>query len=219
MMKEQAGSSYLFGGNAPFIEEQYEAYLADPAAVSPRWRSYFDQIRGGAADVAHAPVIDAFVALAKSRKAVAAATDATVEAKQSAVVQLVEAYRSIGVRHADLDPLQRQEKPALAELDPASYGFTDTDLDLEFNTGSLVGPERATLREIIEHLRATYCGSIGMEYMYLTDAPQKRWLQERIESVRARPSFDQDYRKHIMERLTAAETLERYLHTKYVGQK
>ncbi len=219
MMKEQAGSSYLFGGNAPFIEEQYEAYLADPTTVSPRWRSYFDQIRAGAADVAHAPVIDAFVALAKSRKAVAAATDATVEAKQSAVVQLVEAYRSIGVRHADLDPLQRQEKPALAELDPASYGFTDTDLDLEFNTGSLVGPQRATLREIIEHLRATYCGSIGMEYMYLTDAPQKRWLQERIESVRARPSFDQDYRKHIMERLTAAETLERYLHTKYVGQK
>ncbi len=219
MMKEQAGSSYLFGGNAPFIEAQYEVYLADPAAVSPRWRNYFDQIRGGAADVAHAPVIDAFVALAKSRKAIAAATDATVEAKQSAVVQLVEAYRSIGVRHADLDPLQRQEKPALAELDPASYGFTETDLDLEFNTGSLVGPERATLREIIEHLRVTYCGSIGMEYMYLTDAPQKRWLQERIEGVRATPSYDQDYRKHIMERLTAAETLERYLHTKYVGQK
>jgi len=219
MMKELSGNSYLFGGNAPFIEEQYEAYLADPASVSPRWRGYFDQIRAGAPDVAHAPVIDAFVALAKTRKAVAAAADAAVEAKQSSVVRLVEAYRFIGVRHAELDPLKRQEKPYLAELDPASYGFAEADLDLEFNTGSLVGPERATLREIIARLQATYCGSIGMEYMYLNDAPQKRWLQERIEGVRATPNYDKEYRKHIMERLTAAETLERYLHTKYVGQK
>ncbi len=219
MMKELSGNSYLFGGNAPFIEEQYEAYLADPAAVSPRWRSYFEQIRGGAADVAHAPVIEAFVALAKTRKAASTAADAVVEAKQSAVVQLIEAYRCIGVRHADLDPLQRQEKPYLAELDPASYGFTEADLNLEFNTGTLVGPERAKLGAIIAHLQKTYCGSIGMEYMYLTDAPQKRWMQERIEGVAATPNFDREYRKHIMERLTAAETLERYLHTKYVGQK
>jgi 2-oxoglutarate dehydrogenase E1 component len=219
MMKELAGNSYLFGGNAPFIEEQYEAYLADPEAVSPRWRGYFDQIRAGTADVAHAPVIEAFVQLAKTRKAVSAAADAVAEAKQANVVQLINAFRFLGVRHAELDPLQRQERPYLAELDPGTYGLNDGDLDLEFNTGSLVGPERATLREIIAHLQATYCRSVGMEYMYIADSTEKRWLQERLEGARSTPNYEADYRRHIMERLTAAETLEKYLHTKYVGQK
>jgi 2-oxoglutarate dehydrogenase E1 component len=219
MMKELAGNSYLFGGNAPFIEEQYEAYLADPASVSENWRNYFDQIREGAPDVAHAPVIASFVQLAKSRKPGLTGVEAVVEAKQVQVLQLINAYRFLGVRQAELDPLQRQEKPYLPELDLANYGFSNADLEAEFNTGSLVGPERAKLKEIVAHLQQTYCGSIGMEYMYIADTAQKRWLQERLEGTRATPNYALEYRRHIMERLSAAETLEKYLHTKFVGQK
>jgi 2-oxoglutarate dehydrogenase E1 component len=92
-------------------------------------------------------------------------------------------------------------------------------MDTVFNTGTLMGPEQAPLREIIRGLQETYCGTLGVEYMYLSSRAEKRWIQERLEPVRSKPSFAPDYKKHILERLTAAEGLERYLHTRYVGQK
>src|SRR6266850_2872507 len=92
-------------------------------------------------------------------------------------------------------------------------------MDTVFNTGTLIGPEQASLREIIKMLQETYCGTLGVEYMYLSSRVEKRWIQERLEPVRSKPSFAPDYRKHILERITAAEGLERYLHTRYVGQK
>ncbi len=88
-----------------------------------------------------------------------------------------------------------------------------------FGTGSLIGPPRASLAEILRILRETYCGSIGVEYMYITDTEQKRWIQNRIEGSRAQPRFSPEYKRHILERLNAAEGLEKYLHTRYVGQK
>jgi 2-oxoglutarate dehydrogenase E1 component len=172
-------------------------------------------------DVAHEPVRRQFAELARRSpwaaggRAPASADDAL---KQVAVLQLISAYRFLGVRHADIDPLQRQEKPYIQELDPAFYGLSDADMDTEFATGSLVGPARATLRDILTHVRQTYCGSIGFEYMYLSDPAQKKWIQQRFETVRSRPSYDAEFKLHVLERLTAAETLEKYLHTKYVGQ-
>jgi 2-oxoglutarate dehydrogenase E1 component len=138
--------------------------------------------------------------------------------KQVAVLQLIGAYRFLGVRHAEIDPLKRQEKPYIQELDPSFYGLSDADMETEFNTGSLVGPQRATLRQILTHVRETYCGSIGFEYMYISDPAQKKWIQQRFESIHSRPSYDAAFKLNILERLTAAETLEKYLHTKYVGQ-
>src|SRR6266536_6277249 len=128
-MREFESTSTLFGGNAPFIEEQYEHYLANPESVPADWRSYFDSLRGGAADVAHAPVIESFIRLGKSRKISGAMVDAATMHKQVLVLQLIGKFRTLGMFNADLDPLQRQERRYIADLDIDSYGFSAADLD------------------------------------------------------------------------------------------
>ncbi len=226
-MKQLLSNSYLFGSNAPFVEELYESYLDNPGSVDPAWRDYFDKLATlpGAGnytgpDVAHASVIASFAQRAKLGNLRPAAAGAAVDGKQVKVLQIINAYRFLGNRWAQLDPLKRYERPAVAELDPAYYGFTEADLGQGFNTGSFAAlPEQATLREILEAVRQTYCGSIGAEYMYLSDVGQKRWIQSRLETIRATPVYTPAQKKHLLERLTAAETLERYLHTRYVGQK
>lgn len=224
-MKQLQNTSHLFGANAPFIEELYENYLADPASVSDAWRDYFDklQAQAGAAvrDVAHGPVIAAFEQMAKRGPVRTVVTEAGEDKLQVAVLQLINAYRFLGNRWANLDPLKRTERPQIAELEPSYYGFTEADLSRSFNVGSFhaFSTERATLREILEAVRQTYCGPIGAEYMYISDIAQKRWIQSRLESVRGMPKFSVEMKRRILERTTAAETLERYLHTKYVGQK
>ncbi|AVR88409.1 2-oxoglutarate dehydrogenase E1 component [Thauera aromatica] len=224
MMKQLEQTSHLFGANAPFIEEQYENYLADPASVSEEWRTYFDRLQSqagaGARDVAHGPIIAAFEQMAR-RGPVRTVVAEGEDKQQVSVLQLINAYRFLGTRWAQLDPLKRTERLQIAELEPSYYGFTEADLSKSFNVGSFHGfsTEHASLREILEALRQTYCGSIGSEYMYISDIAQKRWIQSRLESVRATPKFSLEMKKRILERTTAAETLERYLHTKYVGQK
>jgi 2-oxoglutarate dehydrogenase E1 component len=226
MLKQLRENSYLFGGNAPFVEELYEKYLEDPAGVPEEWRAYFDKLQllpaGGsnraAKDMAHAPIVEAFKLNAKTetRRPVPAGG---LDRKQVSVIQLVAEYRFRGCLLADIDPLKRQQRSHIPELEPAYYDLTDADMDTVFNTGSLIGPEQATLREIIRALQETYCGTLAVEYMYLSSRAEKKWIQERLEPVRSKPSFPPDYKKHILERLTAGEGLERYLHTRYVGQK
>jgi len=223
-MNQQFDSTMFFGGNAPFVEELYENYLNNPTAVPDEWRDYFDrlaQMPGFVArDVAHAPVIAAFAELAKDGGFRPTASSGGDNKKQSAVGQLVTAYRSMGTRWADLDPLKRLPRPKIDELDLSFYGFSDADLNQTFSVGSLKGlPETAKLGDILETLKQTYCGSVGVEYMYMTEYAEKRWLQDRLEPIRSRPTYNADQKKRLLERLTAAETLERYLHTKYVGQK
>jgi len=219
-LSQMRGTSLLFGANAAFIEDLYEQYLANSASISKEWRDYFDaqQSSGAARDVAHSPIQQAFLALPKAG-ASAIAPDADLERKQVFVLQLINAHRFLGARVANLDPLSRHAKSEVPELDPAYYGFTAADLNSTFDTGSLVGGARMTLSEILKLLQQTYCGSIGAEYMYISDIAQKRWIQNRLEGVRGVAGYDGDMRRRILERLTAAETLERYLHTKFVGQK
>ncbi len=218
-MQAMAASSALFGMNDLFIEGLYEDYLANPASVSEKWRAYFDSLQapGAAHDVAHGPIQRAFAAL--PRHAAVPMPEAAPDRKQVSVLQLINAYRFLGVRNASLDPLARHAKPEVPELDPAYYGFTEADMELTFETGSLVAAQRLKLREILQLLRQTYCGSIGAEYMYIGDIAQKRWVQQRLEGVRGTANYAAEQRRRILERLTAAEGLERYLHTKYVGQK
>ncbi len=220
MMKDDQATSYLYGSNAPFIEEQYDLYLQDPTAVSDDWRAYFDALQKTAGtltrDVAHTPVIEAFAALARHPQAAAAGE---LHPRQVGVLQLINAYRFLGNRNARLDPLERHPLPVVPELDPAHYGLTEADLDAVFDTGSLVGPPRATLRDILAAVRATYCGNVGVEYMYLTGTEQKRWIQKRFEGSRSRISLDPHHKIKLLQHVTAAEILERYLHTRYVGQK
>ncbi len=228
-MQQYNANSYLFGGNAPYVEELYEAYLDNPTSVPENWRAYFDQMQHVPAvdgsnrpDVVHSSVVASFAERAKQGpiRTVVASADSELGRKRVAVTQITAAYRYLGSRWANLDPLQRQERPPLPELDPAFYGFTEADLDTVFNiSNTYFGQETAPLRDILNMLRDTYTRSIGAEFMYISDPTEKRWLQERLESIRSTPTFSAEKKKHILERLTAAEGLERYLHTKYVGAK
>jgi len=221
-MQAMRDNSQLFGMNNVFVESLYEDYLADPALVSDEWRSYFDALQampGAAYEMAHSQIQRAFAALPQAGVCDPFIHEANLERKQIRVSQLINAHRFLGVRVATLDPLKRYPIPEVPELDPAFYGLMAADMDTTFETSSLAGAPRMTLREILKLLRQTYCGSIGAEYMYLTDVAQKHWVQHRLESVRGLAGYDAAMRRRILERLTAAETLERYLHTKYVGQK
>ncbi|MEW6119703.1 MAG: 2-oxoglutarate dehydrogenase E1 component [Pseudomonadota bacterium] len=141
------------------------------------------------------------------------------DAAQIAVLRLINAYRYLGVRRADLDPLRRFEPPPTPELDPAHYGLGEADLARTFETGSLFGVDRTTLADILQRLQGAYCGRVGFEYMHLSDVARKRWLQERIESARGHYGASAELKKHLLKRLTDAETLEKFLHTRHVGQK
>ena len=224
-----AGNTYLFGGNAPYVEEMYENYLANPGSVPDSWRQYFDALQhvpavdgSNAKDVPHLPVVNAFAERAKQggTRVVMASADAEMGRKRTAAQQLIAAYRNVGQRWANLDPLQRTERPAIPELEPSFYGFADADQETVFDTSNtFFGKDRMSLRELINALRETYCGTLGAEYMYTSDMGEKRWWQQKLESIRSKPTFSVEKKKHILDRLTAAEGLERYLHTKYVGQK
>ncbi|MHB8938438.1 MAG: 2-oxoglutarate dehydrogenase E1 component [Thiobacillus sp.] len=146
-------------------------------------------------------------------------TTSASDAAQVAVLRLINAYRYLGVRRAELDPLRRFEPPPTPELDPEHYGLTEADLTREFESGSLFGVERTTLADIVQRLNAAYCGHVGIEYMHITDVARKRWLQERIESAQGRFGVSTDLKKKLLKRLTDAETLEKFLHTRHVGQK
>jgi len=224
MYRDFLANSALFGSNAPFVEALYEHFLADPMSVPEAWRAYFEQIRAQGPQIderPHSPIVAAFEQLGRMGPVRFVKTGSDDGQYQVATLQLINAHRFMGHRIADLDPLKRFEKPAVAELEPSTYGFTEADLNREFNVGSFqgLGKQTGTLREILDALRQTYCSTIGVEYMYLTSTAEKRWLQARMEPIRNRPKFDADQKKRILERLTAAETLERYLHTRYVGQK
>ncbi|UOO92716.1 2-oxoglutarate dehydrogenase E1 component [Vitreoscilla stercoraria] len=227
MMNEEFGLSYLYGSNAPYIEELYEMYLKDPSSVDSHWKQYFDEIvtlPGAAArDVAHAPIQQSFVEMAKrpvTQHAASASLDANAMKKQVAVLRLISAYRVLGSRHANIDPLQRMSSQYYSELDPASYGLTAEDMAVQFNASSnFSSSDRLPLSEIINKLQQTYCGTVGVEYMHITRSEEKHWVQDRFENDLSTPRFNTETKKRILGKITAAETLERYLHTKYVGQK
>ncbi|MGF6789781.1 2-oxoglutarate dehydrogenase E1 component [Paraburkholderia sp. 35.1] len=243
MFKERQ-SSFLFGGNAPYVEEQYELYLADPNAVTAEWRAWFDALRDTPAidgsdrdDQPHAPVISSFVELAKRppRAVVAASNEAGSEPdkqankeaadalglarKQVAVQTLIAAFRMIGARVADLDPLAWTPPRSYAELTPAYYGLSAADMSTTFSTAdTFLFEDDAKLKDIVAALAQTYTGTLGAEFMHLADAQQRRWWQIRLESTRATPSLHVAEKLRLLERLSAAEGLEKHLHARYVGQ-
>ena len=226
MMQSMYSHSHLFGGNAPFIEELYEQYLADPNAVPGEWREYFDKLAmtPGAAerDVAHQPIQESFIQLAKKPVAGQRSSDvANWESmqKQVGVLKLISAWRVLGSRQANLDPLKRMDQATMRELDPAQHGLTDADMAVQFNTGSLVGPQKLPLSDILSRLKQTYGGNVGVEYMHITTSAEKHWVQQRFEGELSTPRYSADKKQRILKQITAAETLERYLHTRYVGQK
>ena len=161
MMQQSRSNSYLFGGNAPYVEEMYENYLDNPGSVPDNWRTYFDALQNvpavdgsNARDVPHLPVVNAFAERAKAApRHKASGADSEVGRKRH-VQQLIAAYRNVGSRWADLDPLKRSERPKIPELEPSFYGFSDADLETVFNTSNtFFDAEQMTLRDLCSAAR------------------------------------------------------------------
>ena len=211
-------SSHLYGGNAPYIEAWYEAWIEDPQSVPQQWRTLFEQLPGELnGERGHAAVIEAFRQLPRADHAVG--SDAWMEHKQAGVLKMINAFRVRGHEEAKLDPLGLADHSPVPDLELGFHDLDESDLDTEFDTGSLHAPERMKLRDIVALCRKVYCGSIGAEYMHIIDTRKRRWLQERLEGSRGEFNLSADEKKRILEKLTAAEGLEKYLHSKYVGQK
>lgn len=225
-MDEFRALSYLYVSNAAFVEELYAAYLRNPLDVDARWRAFFASLNTGAAnavpDIDHSLVRQQFAGQAQHRvagRSVTVHTQNQLEHKQVSVLQLINAFRFRGHQAAQVDPLQLVPPSPVSDLLPSFHGLSDADLDHVFHTGSLVGPDHASLRDILQFLSETYCHHIGAEYMHITSTAQKRWLQERLEGSRGKPHLGPDAKREILARVMAAEGLEKYLHAKYVGQK
>ena len=219
-------TSALSGGNAAFIEDLYERYLHDPESIDETWRNRFSVISNDSAnqvpDIAHGPVRSNFAQLARKPRAFNVTQEPmapSAAAKQTVVLQLINAWRVRGHQHATLDPLQLHQVAEVPDLDPAFHQLNEADLDTVFNTGSLSAPDRMTLREIIGFIKKVYGGNVGSEYMHITSTNQKRWIQKRVEGYGAKPALSVENRRWLLTLLTAAEGLEKYLHTKYIGQK
>ncbi len=239
--RERIADSFLYAGNAVFVSQLYEQFLKDPGAVDSGWRAFFGALgedeRAALAELAGpawAPrttrVIgaDGGAAPAKPAKGngAAAAPAASAEQLRAAALasirafMLIRTYRSRGHLIANLDPLGIAERTYHKDLDYRSYGFTEADLDRPIFINSILGfGETATLQQIIDRLVHTYCGSIGVEYMYIMEPAQRLWIQERIERIENHTDFTVNGKRAILERLTAAETFERFLDKKYTGTK
>ncbi|HVK98288.1 MAG TPA: thiamine pyrophosphate-dependent enzyme, partial [Dongiaceae bacterium] len=227
LMYRQWSTSHLSGGNAAYIEELYESYLKDPNSVPEQWRDHFDKlprVNGTEQDIPHSTVREHFLYLAKNRHRAQPLAVSSVssehEKKQVKVLQLITGYRVRGHQKSNLDPLSLMDRETVPDLELTHHGLSAADLDTPFQTGNLfIGKEEASLREIVEAMERTYCSSIGVEYMHIVDTAEKRWIQQRMESVRSHPNYSRDVKVHLLERLIAAEGLEKLLATKYPGTK
>ncbi len=214
----------LYGGNADFLDALYEQYLRDPASVGAEWRSYFGQLSGGAAaERAHGPVREGIAQRAAAGPAAsgAAAPGSGANARQAAVSRLIQVWINRGHLVANIDPLALTPRPRPQVLELEYFGLTPEDLDTEFITGSRTEavPRRMKLRDILAQLKTIYAGNIGAEFAHVSDSEERLWLQDEFQEGRLAGTFTTEERRNILWQLTAAEGLERYLHTKYVGQK
>src|SRR5699024_10279403 len=208
-------NSPLFGGNSAYLDAYYEQYLSDPDSVEPGWREYFKGLNGdGMVDVAHGPIRQSFVdtsasAIQGARPGRGMSTEAAQ--KQAGVLRLINYYRVRGHQVADLDPIGLYEPQPVPDLDPAFHGLGEADMDTVFNTGSLfTAKDELPLRDIIDICKHVYTGTIGAEYMYITDTRQKRWIKRRLESKIDQPRTSPAIIKEILRNVTAAGGLERY---------
>ena len=214
-LRELYESSPFSSAQAPYVEEQFERFQADPASVSREWRTFFGPFAGGSRPVpAAGPGSPATVAPAHP-------VPTTDVEKQSSVSRLIQFYANRGHLIADIDPLGLMQRPMPRVLDPAYVGLGPADMDTVFHTASRTsGVERQLkLSEILKQLRHIYTGRIGAEFAHVSTSDERLWLQDCFQDGRLHHRFTNDERLNLLWQLTAAEGLERYLHTRYVGQK
>src|SRR5205809_3074018 len=212
----------LYGGNAAFLDALYEQYLLDPASVGERWRKYFAQLAPAGAECAHGPIrADIVRRAARGRGTGIVAGASGANAQQAAVSRLIQVWINREHLLASIDPLALSPRPRPRVLDLDYFGLTPADLDTEFFTGSRTDavPKRMKLRDILAQLQYIYAGNVGAEFAHMSDSEERLWLQDEFQEGRLRHRFSTEEQRNILWQLTAAEGLERYLHTKYVGQK
>ena len=247
-----ARTSFLYGGNAAYIEDLYARYEKDPSAVDAEWRDFFQSLKDDRAAVVKSaegaswkkpnwpirPDGDLVAALdgnwAETEKTIGAKISAQAQAKGAALtnadimqatrdsihaLMLIRAYRIRGHFHAKLDPLGIQAEPNEEELEPASYGFTEADMDRKIFLDKVLGLEFASMREIVSILRRTYCQTLGIEFMHISNPAQKAWIQERIEGRDKDIQFTREGKRAILNKLVESEGFEKFLDVKYTGTK
>jgi 2-oxoglutarate dehydrogenase E1 component len=240
-------TSFLYGGNAAFVEDLYARYAADPNSVDSSWRAYFQSLHEGAdviakdaskpswsRPIAATPRTDWLSALDGLWPAVEAKVSKAIEAKKPGAsideiraatldsvraIMMIRAFRIRGHLQANLDPLGIEPKVETAELDPASYGFAQSDYDRPIFLDYVLGLETATLREILDIVRRTYCGNVGVQYMHISNPQEKAWIQERIEGKDKEINFTKEGKIAILKKLIEGEGLERFLHKRFPGTK
>jgi 2-oxoglutarate dehydrogenase E1 component len=211
----------LYGGNAEFLDALYEQYLRDPESVAAPWRRYFEQLGPRGAEQPHGPIREALALRASQGRAPSAAAAVAADARQAAVSRLIQVWINRGHLVASIDPLALTPRPRPRVLDLDYFGLSPADLDSEFFTGSRTQavPKRMKLRDILAQLQYIYGGNVGAEFAHMSDSEERLWLQDEFQEGRLRHRFSAEERRNILWQLTAAEGLERYLHTRYVGQK
>lgn len=227
VMQAWWNSSHMAGGNAAYVEELYEAYLDDPKSVSEEWRATFDKlpkVDGVSLETKHSVVREEFkkmAAMGIAARAPAAVSGGEVgDQKQVKVLQLINAYRFRGHQHANLDPLGLWKQPRVRDLELSHHNLSQDDFDTVYNVGSYaVGQEKMSLGELYKSLNRTYCGSIGAEYMHITNTEEKRWIQHYLESAQAKPDLSRDDKINVLKGLVAADGMEKYLGAKFPGAK
>lgn len=221
VMKAWLESSHLNGGNIVYIEELYESYLDNSASVSAEWREIFSElpkVEGSDVEYRHSAIRDEFKTLAKQQQKQVVTSGG--DAKQVKVLQLINAFRVRGHQNANLDPLGLWQRDKVRDLQLSHHDLSENDFDNEYNVGSLdIGQDSMKLGELYKALRKTYCGSVGAEYMHITSTDEKRWLQNRLESVQSVPTLSVDEKTEILKGLIAADGLEKYLGAKFPGAK
>src|ERR1700730_4686985 len=243
-------SSFLYGGNAAYIEDLYAKYEADPKSVEAEWQAFFGSLKDSSADVTKSaqgaswkkpPFIardetlsaldgnwaetekklgDKVRAKAQGAGVELSATDVQQATRDSIhALMLIRAYRIRGHFHANLDPLGLEPRKDDEELDPRSYGFTEADYDRKIFLDFVLGLEFATMREIIAICQRTYCQTLGVEFMHISNAQQKGRIQERIEGADKEITFTREGKRAILNKLVEAEGFEKFCDTKFTGTK
>lgn len=220
-LQNEWAEAYLSGGNMAYVDGLYEDYLADPSSVPEDWQNIFSELTkkaaGGEVDISHRAIREYFLNLAEHKNVTCNLT--AENSKQMNVADFINSYRAHGHHAASLDPLEMAEQLKVPSLNPEYHDLTSADKEQLFHAGDFFAKVELPLSEIHNVLRETYCGNIGMQYMHIAQTEETRWLQEKFETVRGRGTFSKDEKKRILKELVSADGLEKYLATRYVGQK